>query len=163
MTPYRASISRRGVILSCARLHLLFHADVGDASTPAMERPICVARAYIRLRSSPKSLMAMLAFVPESMASIRCRDGLAYLHCQSLQVAQPVADIGQEFVARTPVQHERALRVPMRLRRGRVRRVRRGRSCGPRSVFPVFRGGFPLPSVPCGRTLRAIRPASWRR
>ena len=35
------------------------------------------------------------------------RDGLAYLHCQSLQVAQPVADIGQEFVARTPVQHER--------------------------------------------------------
>ena len=44
-------------------------------STPAMERPICVARAYIRLRSSPKSLMAMLAFVPESMASIRCEMG----------------------------------------------------------------------------------------
>lgn len=69
--PYRASISRLGCIFSCGRS---ICCSTFRSAMPGMSPVIsliCLPSENIRFRSSPNSLMAMLALVPESMASMR--------------------------------------------------------------------------------------------
>ena len=69
--PYLASISRFGVIFSCGRSICCSTFRSAIPGMPSMALLISLPKENILFRSSPNSLIAMLAFVPDSMASMR--------------------------------------------------------------------------------------------
>ncbi|CDE04372.1 unknown [Bacteroides uniformis CAG:3] len=69
--PYLASISRLGEMTSCGRSICCSTFRSAIPGIPWMALLISLPRVNMRFRSSPNSLMAMFAFVPDSMASIR--------------------------------------------------------------------------------------------
>ena len=73
--PNRASSSRLGTMFSSGRSTCCSTLISAMPSTSAMADLICRPMVYILFRSVPNTLMAMLDWVPESMASMRCEMG----------------------------------------------------------------------------------------
>ena len=73
--PYLASISRLGLICNWGRSICCSKVKSAIPSIPWMASLICPPMLYNLFRSFPNSLMAIFAFVPESMASIRWEIG----------------------------------------------------------------------------------------
>ena len=69
--PYRASISRLGIICSCGRSTCCSTLRSAMPSMPEISSFILLPISYMRLRLSPNTLIAILARVPDSIASIR--------------------------------------------------------------------------------------------
>ena len=69
--PYLASISRFGVIFSCGRSICCSTFRSAIPGIPSIAPFISLPKENILFKSSPKSLIAILAFVPDSIASIR--------------------------------------------------------------------------------------------
>ena len=73
--PYLASMSRLGWICSCGRSICCSRVRSAMPSMPWIEFLIWLPRLNNLFKSGPKSLMAMFACVPDSMASIRWEMG----------------------------------------------------------------------------------------
>ena len=73
--PYLANMSRLGRICNWGRSICCSRVRSAIPSIPCIEFLISLPKLYSLFRSLPNSLIAMLAFVPESMASIRWEIG----------------------------------------------------------------------------------------
>src|SRR5699024_2869004 len=87
--------------------HLLFHDDVGDSLDVRYGLPYPGGERVHPVQVFAEKFDGDVGLGAGEHGVDAVRNGLADLYGETAQVAQPVAHIGEEFVARTPVEHER--------------------------------------------------------
>ena len=104
-----------GAMISCGRSICCSTFRSANAGNVLNGIFISLPKANIRFKSSPNSLMAILAFVPDSMASIRWLIGWPISHWRR-QSTQLFTYIGHQLLRRNGLSARTELRFPIRSR-----------------------------------------------